>query len=59
FGLDVGYNLMDNMWVQFGYNIAGFHDSDFSAARYTAEGPFLQVSFKADQHTLKQIAGQR
>lgn len=59
FGLDVGYNLMDNMWVQFGYNIAGFHDSDFSAARYTAEGPFLQISFKADQHTLKQIAGQR
>lgn len=59
FGLDVGYNIMDNMWISVGYNLAGFHDTDFSAARYTAEGPFLQISFKADQHALKQIAGQR
>ncbi len=56
FGLDVGYNVMDNMWISVGYNFAGFHDSDFAAARYTAEGPFLQISVKTDQHTLKQIA---
>ena len=56
FGLDVGYNLMDNLWLSVGYNIAGFHDSDFSAARYTAEGPYLQLSIKADQHMLKNIA---
>ena len=58
FGLDVGFNLRDNMWVTLGYNIAGFHDRDFSAARYTAAGPYLQVSVKADQHMLKRIAGQ-
>jgi len=56
FGLDVGYNIRDNMWLSVGYNLAGFHDSDFSAARYTAAGPFLQFSIKADQQSLKDIA---
>jgi outer membrane protein OmpA-like peptidoglycan-associated protein len=58
-GLDLGYNLLDNMWLTLGYNFTGFVDADFSAARYTAQGPFLRISIKADQHTLKQIAGQR
>ena len=56
-GLDVGFNLRDNMWLTLGYNITGFDDSDFSQARYTAQGPYLRFSIKADQHTLKQIAG--
>ena len=59
FGLDVGFNVRDNMWVTVGYNIAGFHYKDFTSARYTAEGPYLQVSIKADQHALRNIAGQR
>lgn len=58
-GLDVGFNVRDNIWVSIGYNFAGFHDSDFAAARYTAQGPFLQISVKADQHALRNIAGQR
>jgi uncharacterized repeat protein (TIGR01451 family) len=59
FGLDVGFNVRDNLWVTIGYNIAGFHDSDFASARYTAEGPYLQISMKADQHTLRNIANRR
>jgi len=57
-GLDVGFNVRDNMWVTLGYNVAGFHDSDFTSARYTAQGPYLQISIKADQHMLKDVAGQ-
>lgn len=57
FGVDVGYNLFDNMWLTLGYNVEGFHDSDFSQARYTAQGPYLRFAIKADQHTLKRIAG--
>jgi flagellar motor protein MotB len=56
FGLDVGFNVRDNLWLTIGYNIAGFHDSDFASARYTAQGPYLQISMKADQHTLRNIA---
>lgn len=59
FGLDVGFNVRDNLWVTIGYNIAGFHDSDFTSARYTARGPYLQISMKADQHALRNIANRR
>jgi hypothetical protein len=59
FGVDVGYNVCDNMWLILGYNIAGFHDSDFAQAGYTAQGPYLRFSIKADQKTLKDITGRR
>jgi len=59
FGLDVGYNVANNLWVTVGYNIAGFHDSDFTSARYTAQGPYLQISMKADQHMLRNVAERR
>ena len=59
FGLDVGYNIGRDMWLTLGYNIAGFHDSDFAQARYTAQGPYLRFAIKANQRTLKDIAGQR
>ena len=58
-GLDVGFNLRDNMWVTLGYNVLGFHDSDFTEARYTAQGPFLRLTVKADQYTLQKISGNR
>jgi opacity protein-like surface antigen len=58
-GADVGYNLATNIWLTLGYNVFGFHDQDFTQARYTAQGPYLRFSIKADQQTLKSIAGQR
>jgi hypothetical protein len=57
FGVDIGYNFASNIWITLGYNVAGFHDEDFAEARYTAQGPFLRFSVKADQHSLKRIAG--
>ena len=57
FGVDVGYNLGTNIWVTLGYNFEGFDDKDFEAARYTASGPYLRFSIKADQHFLKRITG--
>ena len=56
-GVDVGYNLATNIWVSAGYNVAGFYDQDFADARYTAQGPFLRFSIKADQHSLRAISG--
>ncbi len=57
FGVDVGFNLMDNMWLTLGYNVRGFHDTDFAQARYTAQGPYIRFTVKADQHFLKRITG--
>ncbi|MDH4106752.1 MAG: OmpA family protein [Gammaproteobacteria bacterium] len=56
-GLDLGFNLRDNVWITLGYNVAGFHDDDFAAARYTAAGPYLRIAVKADQETLRRVAG--
>lgn len=58
-GVDVGYNVGSNMWLTLGYNFTGFDDKDFSEARYTASGPYLRFSIKADHLLLKRIAGQR
>jgi len=58
-GFDVGFNVADNMWLSVGYNLAGFDDDDLREARYTAQGPFVRFSMKADQSLLKAIAGRR
>ena len=58
-GADVGFNLATNMWLSLGYNVTGFYDDDFAAARYSAQGPYLRFAIKADQRTLKDIAGMR
>jgi hypothetical protein len=50
-GPRVGVTPAANGWVTFGWNFAGFRDGDFDAARYTAQGPYLQVRFKFDQST--------
>ena len=48
-GASVGYNVMQNAWVSLGYNLVGFTDPDFSAADYTAQGPFIRFRVKFDQ----------
>jgi hypothetical protein len=58
-GADVGFRLLDNMWLTLGYNVKGFHDDDFTEARYTAQGPYLRFSVKSSAHILRRIAGQR
>jgi hypothetical protein len=54
-GVDVGTTLAKNVWISLGYNFAGFRDSDFSASRHTAQGPYIQIRIKADQDTFKDL----
>jgi hypothetical protein len=54
-GASVGYGLMENMWLSFGYNIHGFEDSDFSQGDFTARGPFVKFRMKFDQKDLKSL----
>ena len=56
FGLDVGMTPARNVWVSIGYNFAGFEDDDFTASRYTAQGPYLKFRMKADQDTFKDLS---
>jgi len=54
-GCSVGYAMMKNMWVSLGYNFTGFKDEDFSAADYTAAGPFMKFRLKFDQRSVKEM----
>jgi uncharacterized repeat protein (TIGR01451 family) len=56
-GIDLGYNVATNIWITLGYNVTGFYDADFAEARYTAQGPYVRFAIKADQQTLRRIAG--
>jgi len=50
-GLSFGWNMTRNIWLSVGYNFAGFNDRDFSAAGYTAAGPYIRFRMKFDQDT--------
>ncbi|UCF88966.1 MAG: OmpA family protein [bacterium] len=54
-GASVGYGLMENLWLSFGYNLHGFEDTDFSQGDFTAQGPFVKFRFKFDQEDLKSL----
>ncbi len=56
-GLALGYGLTDDMWLSVGYNLSGYSDDDFAAARYTASGPFLRISLRGHQALLKRVTG--
>jgi hypothetical protein len=50
-GPSIGFSYIENSWFTIGYNLTGFRDADFDAARYTAQGPWLKMRFKFDQTT--------
>ncbi|MXP09118.1 isopeptide-forming domain-containing fimbrial protein [Pseudoblastomonas halimionae] len=51
FGPEVGFSPVDNVLVSVGYNVKGFRDRDFSAARYTDDGVYAAVRMKLDADT--------
>ncbi len=51
FGPQIGASPVKNGWITLGWNLRGFTDRDFDAARYSAQGPYLQLRIKFDQNT--------
>jgi uncharacterized repeat protein (TIGR01451 family) len=54
-GISIGYSLFKNTWLSVGYNFTGFEDEDFSAADFTAAGPFVKFRLKFDQQSVKEM----
>lgn len=50
-GPQVGISPAKNTLLTLGYNIKGFRDADFSAARHTDEGIYASVKVKLDSDT--------
>ena len=52
FGPNVGFVPTDGALLTLGYNIAGFRDEDFSAARETDKGIYASIRLKVDAESL-------
>lgn len=48
-GLEVGYMLIENLWVSAGYNIFGYREEDLASGEYTNKGFFLRMRYKFDE----------
>ena len=55
YGPEIGYTLFRNFWVSLGYNVQGFHDSDFEEANYWAKGAYLKFRLKFDEDLFKRL----
>ena len=55
YGGSMGLTPATNMWLSIGYNLEGFTDEDFDQSDYTAQGPFLQLLYRADKDQLSKL----
>ena len=53
YGASIGHSFAKNIWLSVGFNLAGFTDRDFSAAKYTAEGVYVKFRFAFDHYTTR------
>ena len=54
YGASIGHSFARNVWLSVGFNIEGFTDNDFSAAKYTAEGIYVEFRFSFDHQTSRE-----
>ena len=48
-GLELGFRVMENLWVSGGYNVFGYRDDDLTAGEYTNKGVYLRLRYKFDE----------
>lgn len=53
YGLEVGYILVDNLYLTLGYNWRGFRDDDLTGSDYTNRGWVLGIRYKFDEDLFK------
>jgi uncharacterized repeat protein (TIGR01451 family) len=48
-GLELGFMVMENLWVSGGYNLFGYRDDDLASGEYTNKGVFVRLRYKFDE----------
>ena len=48
-GVELGFMVMENLWLSAGYNWFGYKDADLMASEYTNKGVFVRMRFKFDE----------
>ncbi len=49
FGVELGFMVMENLWVSGGYNFFGYRDDDLVSGEYTNKGAFVRLRYKFDE----------
>jgi uncharacterized repeat protein (TIGR01451 family) len=49
-GGEIGYQLIGNLWISSGYNLAGFRNPDLTGEDITRKGAFIRMRFKFDEN---------
>ena len=52
-GLELGFMVMENLWLSGGYNFVGYRDEDLTAGEYTSKGAYLRLRYKFDEDLFK------
>ncbi len=48
-GVELGYMVMENLWISGGYNFFGYRDDDLTSGEYTNKGAFIRLRYKFDE----------
>jgi hypothetical protein len=48
-GVELGFMVMENLWLSGGYNFYGYRDEDFANGEYTNKGTYLRLRYKFDE----------
>ncbi len=48
-GVELGFMVMENLWLSGGYNVYGYRDEDFANGEYTNKGTYLRLRYKFDE----------
>ena len=48
-GMELGYQVVNDLWVSTGYNMQGFDGGDLKGTDYTAQGFYVRMRFKFDE----------
>jgi large repetitive protein len=48
-GIEVGYQVVNDLWASVGYNMQGFDGGDLKGTDYTAQGFYVRARFKFDE----------
>jgi uncharacterized repeat protein (TIGR01451 family)/fimbrial isopeptide formation D2 family protein len=48
-GVELGFMVMENLWLSGGYNFFGYRDEDFANGDYTNKGAYVRLRYKFDE----------
>ena len=48
-GVELGFMVMENLWLSGGYNFFGYREEDLASGEYTSKGAFIRLRYKFDE----------